>query len=107
MKNPRRATRAQVQAQEEAELFKDHIPLNIHLEVEERAKDLWHSIKNMPKEDLHHEVAEWVLDPGTTAGRVVAYDRLLMQYWVNMKMVGHSYMEWEAKQEGDEEPIKA
>ena len=61
----------------------------------------------MPKEDLHQEVVDWVLDPGSTVGRAAAYDCLLMQYWVNMKMVGHSYIEHEAKQEGDEEPVKA
>ena len=97
MKNPCRATRLQLQAQEEVEYFKDNIPLNIHLEVEERAKDLWHTGKNMPKEDLHQEVEEWVLDPRTTTGRMATYDCLLMQYWVNMKIVGHSYMEREAK----------
>ena len=40
VKFPRRARRAQIQAQEEAEYFKDHIPLNIRLEVEERAEEI-------------------------------------------------------------------
>ena len=70
--------------------------MKIILEVEERVEELWHAVKNMPKEDLHQEVADWVLDPGTNAGRVVAYNRLLMQYWVNMKMVVHSYIKREA-----------
>ena len=36
----------------------DHLPLNIHWEVEGKAKDLWNSVKNMSKEDLHQEVAD-------------------------------------------------
>ena len=101
-----RAMRVQLQAQEEAKFFKDNIPLNIHREVEGKVEDLWNTVKNMPKEELHQEVADWVLDPGSTTGRVVAYDRLLMQYWVSMKMVGHSYMEKEAKVAGDEEIVR-
>ena len=69
-------------------------------------EDLWTTVKNMPKDDLHQEVADWVLDPGSTAGRTTAYDCLLMQYWVNMKIVGHSYTEREAKMAGDEEPVR-
>ena len=57
-KLPRRATRAQIQAQEEAKFFKDNIPLNIRWEVEGKAEDLWHMVKNMSKEDLHQEVAD-------------------------------------------------
>ena len=30
-----------------------------------------------------------------------------MQYWVNMNLVGHSFMEWEAKSARDEEPVRA
>ena len=74
--------------------------------MEGKAEDLWTTVKNMPREELHQEVADWVLDPGSTAGRAAAYDHLLMQYWVNMKMVGHSYMEREAKMVGDEEPMR-
>ena len=96
----------QFQAQEEAKFFKDNIPLNIRREVEGKVEDLWNTVKNMPQEELHQEVADWVLDLGSTARRVVAYDRLLMQYWVNMKMVGHSYMEREAKIAGDEELVR-
>ena len=56
----------------------------------------------MPK-----EVADWVLDPGTTTGRATSYDHLLMIYWVNMSLVGHSSVMKEAKCEVDEEPMKA
>ena len=101
----RRATRAQLLAHEEAEFLKDNIPLNIHQEVKNKAEDLWTKVKNMPKEDLHGEVVDWVLDPASTAGRAASYDHLLMQYWVNMKLVGHSYTEREAKMAGDEEPV--
>ena len=48
-KPTRRATRAQLQAQEEAKLFKDIIPLNIRREVEDIDEDLWTLVKNMPK----------------------------------------------------------
>ena len=102
----RRAIRAQLLAQEEAKFFNDNTPLNILQEVENKAEDLWTKVKNMPKEDLHREVADWVLDPGSTAGRAIAYDYLLMQYWVNMKLVGHSYAEREVKMAGDEEPVR-
>ena len=60
----------------------------------------------MPKEDLRWDVAEWVVDPGSTAGRAAAYDRLLMQYWVNMNLVGHSFMEWEANSAEEKEPVR-
>ena len=77
-KPPRRATKVQLQAQEEAEFFKDNIPLNIRREVESKVENLWYIVKNMPKEELHQEVVDWVLDPGSTVGRAVAYDCLLM-----------------------------
>ena len=48
----------QIQAQEEADFFKDHIPLSIHREVEGKVKDLCYTVKNMPKEYLHQEVAD-------------------------------------------------
>ena len=35
-------------------------------------------VKNMLKEALHQEVVDWIVDPDTTAWRIVAYDRLLM-----------------------------
>ena len=52
-KLPHRATRAQIQAQEEADFFKDHIPLSIRWKVEGKVEDLWYTMKNMPREDLH------------------------------------------------------
>ena len=60
-------TRAQLQAQEEAEHFKEHIPLRIRKEVERVVEELWAEVKAMPQERLHVEVAEWVLDPGNMA----------------------------------------
>ena len=59
----------------------------------------------MPRENLHAEVAEWVLDPSNTVGRASAYDRMLMTYWVTVRLVGHSAMMREAKQAGDLEPV--
>ena len=66
---------------------------------------LWVEAKSMPRENLHEEVVEWVLDPGNTAGRASAYDRMLLTYWVTIRLVRHSATLREAKQEGDEEPI--
>ena len=61
----------------------------------------------MPIEYLRKEVGYWVVDLGTTVGRALAYDCLLMIYWVNMNLVGHSSVSMEAKHEGDEDSVKA
>ena len=81
------ATRLQIQAQEAAEFYKEHVPLSIILEVERVVGDLWVEVKTMSSEDLHKEVADWVLDPGSTMGRASTYDRMLILYWVNMRLV--------------------
>ena len=52
--------------------------------------ELWEEVKLMPKEFLHEEVADWVLDPGTMESRASTYDHLLMIYWVTTHLVGHS-----------------
>ena len=80
LRRTRQATRAQLQAQEAAEFFKEHVPLGIRLEVEKVVGDIWDEVKIMPMETLHKEVADWVLDPSTMAGRASTYDRLLMIY---------------------------
>ena len=59
----------------------------------------------MPRENLHAEVVEWVLDPGNTAGRASTYDRMLMIYLVIIRLVGHSAAMREEKQAGDLEPV--
>ena len=59
----------------------------------------------MPRENLHDEVAKWVLDLGNTAGRASAYDRMFMTYWVTVRLVGHSAAMREAKQAGYLEPV--
>ena len=76
------------------------------MEVEKVVGDLWEEVKLMSKETLHKEVADWVLDPGTTIGKASAYDCLLMIYWVTMRLVGRSSVAREAKCEGDEESVK-
>ena len=83
------------------------MPLSIRLEVDKVVGDLWAEVKAMSFEDLRKEVAYWVLNPGSTVARASAYDRLLMLYWVNMCLVGHSSIAREAKFEGDIEPVKA
>ena len=59
----------------------------------------------MPREYLHEEVADRVLDPGNTARRASTYVCILMTYWVTMQMVGHSSVVHEAKRYGDAEPV--
>ena len=66
---------------------------------------LWAEAKALPRETLHEEVDEWVLDPGSTAGRASVYDQMLLTYWVTVCLAGHSASLREAKQEGDGEPI--
>ena len=41
----------------------------------------------MPIEEVHEEVDGWVSDPGSTAGRALAHDHLVMIYWVLMNLV--------------------
>ena len=41
---------------------------------------LWEEVKLMPKETLHKEVVDWVLDPGTIAVRASSYECMLMIY---------------------------
>ena len=59
----------------------------------------------MPRENLHAEVVGWVFDLGNTVGRASAYDRMLMMYWVTVRLVGHSAALQEAKRVGDLEPV--
>ena len=103
----RQATRAQLLAQEEADRYKEHVPLKIRLEVDRMVEELWEEAKAMPKDQLRDEVADWVLDPGSTAGRASAYDRMILTYWVTVRLVGLSASIQNAKQEGDEVPIPA
>ena len=69
--------------------------------------NLWEEVKLMPIQELRKEVADWVVDLGTTTGRESAYDHMLMIYWVNMNLLSHSLVSREAKHEGDEEPDKS
>ena len=66
------------------------------MEVEKVVGDLWAEVKTMSSKDLHKEVADWVLELGTTMGRAFTYDHLLMLYWVNMCLVGHTSIAREA-----------
>ena len=67
---------------------------------------LWDETKAMPWEKLCCEVEAWVVDPSNTTGRVVAYDKLLILYLVNINLIAHSSLSIAAKQEGDEEPVR-
>lgn len=47
------------------------------------------------------------MDPGTTAGRATAYDRMVMLYWVTKNLLAHAIMTNMAKAQGDEERVRA
>ena len=79
----------------------------ILLEIEMVVENMWEEVKLMPIQELCKEVADWVVDLGTTASRESAYDHMLMIYWVNMNLVSHSLVSREAKREGDEETTRA
>ena len=66
--------------QEAAYYFKDFVPLVTHNKIESVVDYLWDKAKAMPREELCREVESWVVDPGNTDGRVVAYNILLMIY---------------------------
>ena len=61
----------------------------------------------MPIEELHREVEEWVVDLGNMTGREVAYDRMIMLYWVNKNLILHASLSNTTKRKGDEEPVRA
>ena len=68
----------------------------------------------MPIEEVRLEVEEWVVDPGSTTGRALAHDLLIMIYWVIMNMVTQATIKVEAtkaeakaKAEGDDVPVQA
>ena len=47
------------------------------------------------------------MDPRTTAGRVSAYDMMLMVYWAMKNPMAHVGMNGEGKSRGDQEPVQA
>ena len=73
--------------------------------MERVVKELWADVKIMSRECLHEEVAEWVLNLGNTAGHTSAYDRMLITYWLTMRLMGHSSVVHEVKGEGDVETV--
>ena len=98
-------TRMQLQAQEAADLYKEHVSLSVRLEVEKVVGDLWAEVKSLSSVDLCKEVADWVLDQGSMMGRASTYDCMLMLCLVTMHLVGHSSIVKEAKFDGDVETI--
>ena len=85
-----------------------------HQDTEGVEKVLWEKVKSMPIEDVREEVEGWFADPGSTASKASAHNRLVMLYWVMMNLVTHSTINIEAKmeevaakKEGDMEPVKA
>ena len=68
-----------------------------HKQIESVAHLLWEEVKAMPREEMCPKVEYWVVEPGNIVGRVVAYDRLLILYWVNMNLITHSSLSPAAK----------
>ena len=98
--------------------FKDFIPLISRLAMENMEKALWDQVKVKPIEEVQEEVDGWVSDPGSTAGRALAYDRMVMIYWVLMNLVSQVNLKsmaiiegkmavMLAKKEGDEDLVKS
>jgi len=106
-KNQGRATRTQARAQEAGHFFRNRLPSPVREEIESMEKRLWDTIQDLPADELRGEVEEWVMDPGSTAGRASAYDRMVMLYWVTKNLLAHAIMTNMAKAEGDEEPVRA
>ena len=55
-------SQAQLQAHEDVELYKEHVTMAIHLEIDKVVKELREEFKVMPMEDLRKEVADCVVD---------------------------------------------
>ena len=55
-------------------------------------KELWEQVKSMPIEEVRQEVEDWVVDPGTTARRESAHNRMIMLYYIIMNLVMHSML---------------
>ena len=51
-------TRMQLQAQEAADLYKEHVSLSVRVEVEKVVGDLWAEVKSLSSEDLRKEAAD-------------------------------------------------
>lgn len=64
-------------------------------------------VKPLPVDELHSEVEDWVVDPGTTVGRATTYDRMIMVYWVTKNLLAHAIMINHNKAQGDKEPARA
>ena len=77
----------------------------IQLEIDKLVGNLWEEMKVKPVEDLHKEVVDWVISPRNMVDHTYSYDHMLMVYSVNMQLVGHSFVAWENKMEGDEELV--
>ena len=55
--------------------------------MENVGKTIWDQVKSMQIEEVHEEGDRWISDPGSTIGRALAHDRLVMIYWVLMNLV--------------------
>ena len=51
-------TRMQLQAQEAADLYKEHVSLSVRVEVEKVVGDLWVEVKSLTSAYLWKEVAD-------------------------------------------------
>ena len=51
-------TRMQLQAQEAAYFYKEHVPLSVRIEVEKVVGELWVEVKSLSSTDLRKDVAD-------------------------------------------------
>ena len=87
--------------------FREYTPPIIREEIEQVERDLWNRVQAMDMETVKAEVEEWLMDLGTTIGRLSAYEWIITTHWVTKKLVAHVLMDRGNKDLGDKEPVKA
>ena len=56
-------------------------------------KDLREQVKALNMDKIREEVVEWVQDPISNAGCLLAYDQIMVTYWVMKGILSHVLME--------------
>ena len=62
--------------------FREIIPPTIRGEIEQVENDMWEEVNSLHMDEIREEVAEWVQDPGSTAGHLSIYDQIILIYLV-------------------------
>ena len=69
--------------------LKDKVPLAIREDIEWLEKDLREHVNSLNMEDIRDEVVKWVQDPSSDLGRLLAYDCIIITYWVMKDLLSH------------------